>query len=94
MLTATKKSLILSNIQKDIWLNQTMHPYIPLYNIGGYMDIPTTIDVPLFERAIRHVVRLSDALCTQLIPTETIPTWEPCSKKTALKNPHSIPGVA
>ena len=76
MLTATKKSLLLSNVQKDIWLNQTLHPDIPLYNIGGYMDMPTAIDVPLFERAIRHVVSSSDALCTQLIPTETIPTWE------------------
>ncbi|WP_186025090.1 condensation domain-containing protein, partial [Burkholderia gladioli] len=52
----------LTSVQRDIWIDQLLHVDVPLYNIGGYLQIAGAIDVALLERALRIVVDKYDAL--------------------------------
>ncbi|KIH83102.1 amino acid adenylation domain-containing protein [Pseudomonas batumici] len=54
--------------QLDIWLDQTLHGEIPLYNIGGYARINGTVDAARLQQAIDQVVDGHDALRIQLEP--------------------------
>jgi amino acid adenylation domain-containing protein/non-ribosomal peptide synthase protein (TIGR01720 family) len=52
----------LSSTQLDIWLDQMLQPEIPLYNIGGYLQITGPIDRQILELAINQVIQENDAL--------------------------------
>jgi hypothetical protein len=39
----------LSTPQREIWFDQMLHDGVPLYNIGGYVDLPGRIDPVMFE---------------------------------------------
>ena len=47
----------LSTPQREIWFDQMLHEGVPLYNIGGYVDLPGRIDPVLFEQAVNLLVR-------------------------------------
>jgi amino acid adenylation domain-containing protein len=56
----------LSIPQREIWFDQMRHDGVPLYNIGGYVDLPGRIDPALFEQATNLLVRRHDSLRLQL----------------------------
>ncbi|XCN72938.1 MAG: condensation domain-containing protein [Candidatus Electrothrix aestuarii] len=56
----------LTSSQREIWFDQMLHADIPLYNIGGYVQIPGPINPELFEQAVNLLVRKHDALRTVL----------------------------
>ena len=51
----------LSTPQREIWFDQMLHDGLPLYNIGGYVDLPGRIDPTLFEQAVNLLVRRHDS---------------------------------
>ncbi|OQW91230.1 MAG: hypothetical protein BWK78_05190 [Thiotrichaceae bacterium IS1] len=65
----SKLSLLypLSSPQREIWFDQLLHPNLPLYNIGGYVQIDGTIDHAFFEQAINLLIRRHDAFRTVLV---------------------------
>ncbi|HBH72879.1 MAG TPA: non-ribosomal peptide synthetase, partial [Synechococcales bacterium UBA10510] len=52
----------LSTPQREIWFDQMLHEGVPLYNIGGYVDLPGRIDPVMFEQAVNLLVRRHDSL--------------------------------
>ncbi len=62
----------LTSNQRDIWLDQAVHPDIPLYNIGGYLRIDGKIDRALFKQAVGRLVNKNDAL--RIVLREDNPT--------------------
>jgi hypothetical protein len=44
-----------------------LHPSVPLYNIGGYIQIDGAVYPKLFEQAINFLVQRHDALRTVLV---------------------------
>jgi amino acid adenylation domain-containing protein len=52
----------LSTPQREIWFDQMLHDGVPLYNIGGYVDLPGRIDPVMFEQAVNLLVRRHDSL--------------------------------
>jgi glutamyl-tRNA reductase len=44
-----------------------LHADVPLYNIGGYVDIPGKLEVGLFEQAVNLLVQKHDTLRTLLL---------------------------
>jgi len=63
----------LTSPQREIWFDQMLHPSLPLYNVGGYMQIDGAVDPKLFEQAVNLLVQRHDALRTVLVPTSDIP---------------------
>ena len=63
----------LSSQQREMWLDQALHPDSPLYNIGAHVCIEGGLDGELFERALAHVVQMNDAFRLELVETETLP---------------------
>ncbi|MCF5707191.1 amino acid adenylation domain-containing protein, partial [Pseudomonas syringae] len=57
----------LTAAQRDIWLDQTVHSDIPLYNIGGFNVIEGPVDIDRLQRAVNRLVRRHDALRTVLL---------------------------
>ena len=53
--------------QREIWFDQMLHADLPLYNIGGYVEIPGPIDPDLFEQAANLLAQKHDVLRTLLI---------------------------
>ncbi len=66
----------LSSAQKEILLDQILHPGIPLYNIGGYIRIDGPADPVVFERAVRRIVAENDALRIILHKGDPLPVQE------------------
>jgi len=64
----TIKHYPLSLPQREIWFDQMLHPSVPLYNIGGYIQVDGAVDPKLFEQAINLLVQRHDALRTVLVP--------------------------
>lgn len=56
----------LSTPQREIWFDQMFHAGVPLYNIGGYVDLPGRIKPILFEQAVNLLVRRHDTLRLRL----------------------------
>ncbi|MEK3789306.1 non-ribosomal peptide synthetase [Paenibacillus sp. FSL K6-1230] len=56
----------LSAYQKDIWLEQCMHPDKPIYNIGGYIEVKGPLDAGRLERAIMRLIHDNDSLRIRL----------------------------
>jgi hypothetical protein len=63
----------LTSPQREICFDQMLHPSLPLYNVGGYMQIDGAVDPKLFEQAVNLLVQRHDALRTVLVPTSDIP---------------------
>jgi len=70
----TIKNYPLSSVQKEICFDQILHPDVPLYNIGGYLQIDGPVDPTLFERAINQVIENNDALRIRIHEGESLPT--------------------
>lgn len=71
--------LPLSSLQKEIWVNQMLHPNVPMFNVGGYACINGNLDVPLFEQALAHVLNMHEALRIRLhaghgLPQQSVTT--------------------
>jgi len=64
----------LSSPQVDIWFDQSLHPDVPLYNIGGYVRIAGPIDPVRFEQALNQVIADNDALRILLHEGKGLPT--------------------
>ncbi|MCP4985327.1 MAG: hypothetical protein GY928_04420, partial [Colwellia sp.] len=64
----------LSSPQREILFDQMLYPEVPLYNVGGYVQINGAIDCKVFDQAINYLVQRHDALRTVLVPgTEEMP---------------------
>jgi len=64
----------LTSPQREILFDQMLHHSVPLYNIGGYLQVDGAVDPKLFEQAINLLVQRHDALRTVLVPdTEDMP---------------------
>jgi len=73
-LNQTIKHYPLSSPQREIWFDQMLHPSVPLYNVGGYVQINGAVDPKLFEQAINFLVQRHDTLRMVLVPsTEEMP---------------------
>ncbi|KAF1026602.1 MAG: Tyrocidine synthase 3 [Pseudomonas sp.] len=57
----------LTAAQKDIWLDQLRLGDSPLYNIGGYVDLPGQISPEQLQRALALLVAKHDVLRTVLV---------------------------
>lgn len=57
----------LTSAQREIWFDQMLHPDIPLYNVGGYVQIPGKLNPTLFEQAVNLLVQQHEALRTVLL---------------------------
>jgi amino acid adenylation domain-containing protein len=70
-MTKQKQSKLypLTSPQREIWFDQLLHPDMPLYNVGGYVQINGVIDPALFEKAINLLIQRHDALRTVLVPS-------------------------
>ena len=60
-------SFALTCAQRDIWLDQLSHGDSPLYNIGGYVELPGALDPARLRQALAHLVRMHDALRSVLV---------------------------
>ena len=63
------ETFALSMVQQDIFFDQLHYPDSPLYNIGGYMELPR-IDVERMREAHRQVVQNHDAFGIRIHHTE------------------------
>jgi amino acid adenylation domain-containing protein len=52
--------------QQGIWVDQMLHPDVPLYNIGGHVHLPGPLDVECFHRAVELLVARHDCLRLRL----------------------------
>ncbi len=57
----------LTSSQREIWFEQQLHPELALYNVGGYINLPGTIDPALFQQAVNLLIRKHDNLRIQLL---------------------------
>lgn len=61
------KEFSLSSYQRDIWLEQCMHPGKPIYNLGGYIRIKGNIDIEIFRNTMLRIINQNDTLRTRLM---------------------------
>nr|WP_027392684.1 non-ribosomal peptide synthetase [Aquimarina latercula] len=66
----------LSNIQKNVWLDQMMTPESPKYNIGGYVVIQGEIDFELFNKAFSILVKENDVFSFIFKEDQGIPMYD------------------
>ena len=52
----------LASTQREIWFDQVLHGDVPLYNIGGRVDLRGRLDPALFRRAANLLARQHDTL--------------------------------
>ena len=80
-LASGKIVLPLTAAQCEVWLAQQLDPTSPAYNIGEYIEIHGSLDIALFERALRQVIDEAEALQVQVTgegTTQTLgtpPSW-------------------
>ncbi len=63
----------LSTLQREIWLDQLLHPDVPIYNVAGYVPIDGRLDLGLFQRALEFVIAQHDAFRIVLVPGDELP---------------------
>ncbi|SER89868.1 nonribosomal peptide synthetase DhbF [Lentzea xinjiangensis] len=63
----------LTPAQLGVWFAQQMDPASPIYNIGEYLEITGSVDVALFEAAIRIAVDETEALHVGFADTDDGP---------------------
>ncbi len=56
------QTLAMSSVQQVVWIDQLLHPEVPLYNIGIAWHIRGPLDTALFARALNAVANANDAL--------------------------------
>jgi amino acid adenylation domain-containing protein len=66
----------LTSNQRDVWVDQTLHPDVPFYNIGGYLNVDGEINRNIFEKAMQRVVQENDALRIILHKGDPLPMQE------------------
>jgi amino acid adenylation domain-containing protein len=66
--TPLSHAFALTAPQREIWFDQLVHAQVPLYNIGGYVEINRGIDPALFDRAVQRLVAGHDVLRMVLQP--------------------------
>jgi polyketide synthase PksJ len=52
----------LTSYQRDIWVEQSLHPERPFYNIGGYLEIKGKVDREIFQRTMDRLIRENETL--------------------------------
>ncbi|MCC2930581.1 amino acid adenylation domain-containing protein [Bacillus sp. LBG-1-113] len=52
----------LTGEQSGIWFAQQLDPDNPIYNTAEYIEINGPIDISLFEKALRHVIKEAESL--------------------------------
>ena len=52
----------LTTVQQAVWLDQSLNPDIPLYNVGCLWRVEREISFPLFKQAIQYVQQQHNAL--------------------------------
>lgn len=70
----------LTTVQQAVWLDQSLNPDIPLYNVGCLWRVEREISLPLFQEAIRQIQQQHDALQTTLKETPQGITQETCDR--------------
>ena len=60
--TPISHTFALTAPQREIWFDQLLHAHVPLYNIGGYVEINRAVDPALFDRAVQRLVAGHDVL--------------------------------
>lgn len=68
--TTEKQTYPLTSSQREFWFRQKQHPNLPMYNIGGYLDIPGEIDTNVFNEAVNLLIQKHDNLRTRLLATK------------------------
>ena len=63
----------LSQGQISVWVAQMLDPNDPCYNIGECVEISGSVEIAVFEKALRQVVASADALHLRFIETEKGP---------------------
>ncbi|MFJ5438313.1 amino acid adenylation domain-containing protein, partial [Pectobacterium brasiliense] len=71
--SSDSNKLPLSSTQQVVWLDQTLNPDSPNYNIGTWLRIDEHLDETLFSQAFEMLVSRHDALHLQLIHTHGLP---------------------
>ncbi|MFJ5506915.1 amino acid adenylation domain-containing protein, partial [Pectobacterium jejuense] len=71
--SSDSNKLPLSSTQQVVWLDQTLNPDSPNYNIGTWLRIDEHLDETLFSQAFEMLVSRHDALHLQLIHTNGLP---------------------
>ncbi len=56
----------LTSAQSEIYLHQLSHPELPLYNIGGYIQVVGALDYPRMAAAYKAFILSSDVFSNQL----------------------------
>jgi hypothetical protein len=70
----TIKYYPLSSPQQDIWFEQLRYPDVPIYNLGGYLQINGALEVTVFEQALNQVIQEQEALRLSFHPEATSQT--------------------
>jgi amino acid adenylation domain-containing protein len=65
--------LPLSVAQTEVWRAQKLAPGDPLYNIGGYVDLPGVVDIELLRSATRQALEDADAFHLGFVETDDGP---------------------
>ncbi|MEI7382470.1 amino acid adenylation domain-containing protein, partial [Pectobacterium versatile] len=71
--SSDSNKLPLSSTQQVVWLDQTLNPESPNYNIGTWLRIDEHLDETLFSQAFEMLASRHDALHLQLIHTHGLP---------------------
>ncbi|MFJ7500098.1 amino acid adenylation domain-containing protein [Serratia grimesii] len=72
----------LTTVQQAVWLDQTLNPDIPMYNVGCLWRVDKEISFPLFKEAIQYIQQQHDALQTALKETPQGVIQHPLSQKS------------
>lgn len=70
---AAPKDLSLTQNQLQVWAAQKLHPDNLYYHVAAIVRLNTPIDPSLLERAIRTLIRSSDALRTVIVERDGAP---------------------
>ena len=61
----------LSAPQVPIWVDQSLHPHTPIYNIGQTLTLRTAVNIKCFVAALERVVAENDALRLRFRQTDS-----------------------
>jgi amino acid adenylation domain-containing protein len=67
------KNLQLSSVQQEIWFDQLLLSDLPVYNIGGYIQIDGNVNKKFFQSAIRYVVNTNESFRTVFLTADSKP---------------------
>jgi len=70
----------LTRQQHLIWMDQKLHPDVPLYNVAATCTFSVNADPAHFEKAFQTLVNSSDALRTIIEETDGVPQRRVCAE--------------